>query len=115
MFKSFNFFTADVYNDLSKEMQKIYGNETQHRISYLANNGFSGWLESFEGETLTLNETFSLAQTYMDFGDRKPKDISAVLGSIVHQLDVELPAEAGILTSDYWVNRENVKNSDMTI
>lgn len=109
-FKSFNFFTDDIFNDLSKEMRRLYVTPTQHRVSYVANNGFNDWLDSIKDTELTLNETYSIVKTYMDYGNRDFKDLPGIFGSLSHQYNIELPAEPGIATTEYWENEEYYDN-----
>lgn len=112
MFKSFKFFAGDVYHELSDQMKKAYGSEAKHLGAYLKNNGFTPWLESFRGETLTMNEMYSVVDTYMKYGSREFSDLPAVFSSLSNEYDVGFPEEEGITTADYWENQGYYNNED---
>lgn len=104
MFTSFKEFTKKIYDKQSDGMKKIYGSEAKHRASYLANTGFSEWIETLRGETLNMSQMKSVAETYHTFGKRSVEDVVSALAYLARQYEVEYPVKEGILTKEYWEN-----------
>lgn len=107
MFKSFNNFTKEIYNDLEPQMKKLYRSEAKHRVSYLGNNGFTDWLTEMNGHQLSKSELNSVVGTYVKFGDRKAADIPFLLRSLNREHNIEIPVEEGIATKEYWESKLN--------
>lgn len=102
MFKSFNNFTKEIYEDTSDKMKEMYKSEAKHRISYLANAGFDDWLKSMKDVELTKSQLNSVVQTYVKFGGRTAADIPFVIQSIDRGYGIQIPVEEGIATKEYW-------------
>lgn len=113
MFKSFNKFTEEVFKELSPEIQKLYGNVAKHRVEYLGNNGFDDWLIANENTDLTKAQLNSVVNTYLTYGDRKTSDIPHLFASLERYHNINIPAEEGIATKEYW-DAKLSKNTEAT-
>ena len=105
MFKSFNNFTKEIYENTSDKMKEMYKSEAKHRISYLANSGFDDWLTSMKDVELTKSQLNSIVQTYVKFGDRTAADIPFIIQSIDRKYGIQIPVEEGIATKEYWKDK----------
>ena len=72
---------------------------------YFKMNGFSEWLEAIEGVSLTENQAFSIASTYVNVGQRKISDLVSIFVSLEKHQNITLPVKHMILTTEYWEKR----------
>lgn len=74
----------------------------EYSDSYLKSFGLAEYLESVQGETLSLAATNELAHAYMKYADRTPSEIASVLAGAMRYYNLEVPLIEGILTPAFW-------------
>jgi len=98
------------WQSLKPGMQEAYGGFEKFARYYTASRGFSEWLNSLHGTSLTEWQTQDVATAYAKHARRQPHEIPAILASLHRQYNIDLPVVEGILTAQYWVDlaqREN--------
>ena len=98
---SYNSFISKKYHD-SPALKKHYGSLQKYKAHYINNKGFSDWLETLRGQSISQGLTINIAKMFVIHDKRSPGTISNVLSSISRQYNTTLPAISGILTPQYW-------------
>lgn len=99
---SFNTYIAKQYKELNPGMREIYGSLDNFKRLFIANEGFTPWLETLRGKSISLGLTNSIAKLYFEECKRYSNEIPSILASISRQYDVELPVVEGVLNGNYW-------------
>ena len=86
-------------------MRKWCKNFEQFLPHYVSMHGFSVWLETYRDQSPSIALIDSMIENYFTYGDITASEVPTLLASIARQYNMELPAVAGILTSDYWVQK----------
>jgi hypothetical protein len=100
--KLYQDFIAKKYFALSGGMQMVYGSFDTYLNTFIANSGFSEWLETMRDCELEEYFVEHIAHTFVRYGNREPAEIASVLAYIARQYNVELPVVEGILTPRFW-------------
>jgi hypothetical protein len=72
---------------------------------YVRYKGFGEWIESIRSVTVTENQAFSIASTFVNVGKRKVSDLVSVFVSLERHQKISLPVQHKILTAEYWERR----------
>jgi len=67
---------------------------------YRNNEGYSEWLGTFRGKSLSLSQTHCLLDAYLIHGNRAVSEIPAIISILARVLDVHVP-DMGMVVSSY--------------
>lgn len=99
---SFQSFVTNEFHAKSDCMKAVYGSAEAFRKFYLTTQGLAPYLETLRGTTPSLGLTNNLVKTYIEECKRTPEEIPSLLASLSRTYEIEIPAEEGILTGEYW-------------
>jgi len=100
--RTYNNFIAELYAD---KPNYYHASLKEFKQNYIDCYGFQEWLESLRDSEPSKQFVNSIAKTFANHGKRTPAEIPMILASIQRQYNIELPAEHGILSAEYWEKR----------